>query len=229
MLDSLGCQVRGDLNEPPGCLLGVAGFLPLSPREQEIAGFNADERDAVEQSWSELGSAWRSIEVSPTTWNLARVRPAAHPIRRLLSLAVFLARLEEGLIEETCARLSDPDAYSALRRWMTAGNPYLGAAHAHEIIVNVFVPFGLAYGDNVGETDLVDQAMQLWSRMPAGRGNAVINRMVDQICAGHPIPVTSARAEQGLLHLHQTGCTAMRCFECPIAHLEVLTTQPVER
>ena len=208
-----------------GLLLGVAGFLPLSPREQEIAGFDTSERDAVEGAWSQLGSAWHSIEVSPTTWHLARVRPAAHPIRRLLALAVPLARLEQGLIEDACERLADPDAYGVLRRWLTGDNPYLGAAHTHEIIVNVLVPFGLAYGDNTGATDLVDRAMELWSRMPAGRGNAVIGRMVDQICGGRPIPVRSARAEQGLLHLHQTGCTAMRCFECPIAQLEVMSTE----
>jgi hypothetical protein len=67
----------------------------------------------------------------------------------------------------------------------------------------------------------------LWNDLPAGRGNAVIARMVDQICAEHPVRVVSARAEQGLLHLQQTGCNAMRCFECPIAHLELMSSQLV--
>jgi hypothetical protein len=208
-----------------GLLLGVGGFLPLSPHEQEIAGIETEERDEMERTWERMGGAWRSITVDASGWDLARVRPAAHPIRRLLANAAILARIERGLVEDLCARIDQADAYPVLRRWLTEANPYLGEAHAHEMIVNVVVPFGLAYGDSVEQAALVDRSMELWSLMPAGRGNSVVKRMVDQICGAHPVGVATARAEQGLLHLHRTGCSVMRCFECPIAQLELMSTQ----
>lgn len=208
-----------------GLLLGVGGFLPLTPHEQETAGIEIGERDGIERAWTRLGSAWESIMVESSAWRLARVRPAAHPIRRLLALATILSRSDAGLIEDVCACLEQPDSYAALQRWLTAHNPYLGSAHAHEMIANVVVPFCLAYGDSTDQTDLIDRSMDLWNRLAAGRGNAVVTRMIDQICGDHPIRPNSARAEQGLLHLHRSGCSVMRCFECPIAHLEIMSTR----
>ena len=213
-----------------GLLLGVAGFLPLSPQEAEFANLQPERMSTIEQAWIRLGSAWRGIQVVASSWNLARVRPAAHPIRRLLSLAEILKHLEYGLIEDLCAIIERADAYNALQRWLTHDNPYLGRGHAHEIIVNVFVPFALAYGDLTEQPYLTERAMDLWIGIPSGQGNAVTKRMVEQICGAHQLRVSSARAEQGLLHLNSTGCQLMRCFECPIAHLELVsTTKPSEQ
>ena len=208
-----------------GLLLGVGGFLPLSPREQETAGVDAAQRDVIERHWTQLGAAWNDITVPSSAWSLARVRPAAHPIRRLLALAFLLSRLQRGLIEDVCDLIEFHDAYPRLQRWLTEENPYLGRAHSHEIIVNVVVPFGLAYADATDQQNLLDHSTELWAGIPSGRGNALVERMVDQICGSHPLRISSARAEQGLLHLHHTGCVHMRCFECPIAQLELMSTQ----
>lgn len=222
----LGAQRESRFARAAALLLGVGGFLPLSPHEQELAELDATQLDAIEDSWARLGSAWDGITVPSDTWSLARVRPAAHPIRRLLALAEILSHIDDGLIEELCQCLERTDPYIALQRWFTHANPYLGAAHAHEMIVNVVIPFGLAYGDSVEQPELTDRTMTLWTMAVAGRGNVVVRRMVDQICDGHPLKVTSARAEQGLLHLNRTGCSVMRCFECPIAQLELTSTRP---
>ena len=207
-----------------GLLLGLAGFLPLSPREQELAELDPEQVARAEQAWRELGVAWRGIEVPSSSWTLARVRPAAHPLRRLLAMATLLARVSSGLVEDVCWRLDRGDAYAALLSWLTEDNRYLGTAHAHEVIVNVLVPFVLAYGELTEQTDMMERAADLWMEMPVGQGNAIIRRMVAQICGDHPQRIRSARAEQGLLHLHATGCRAMRCFQCPVAQLEILST-----
>ncbi len=221
----LGVSASQRFERATGLLLGVAGFLPLSPREQEVAEIDAGQRDAVEQAWERLGSAWHSITVPASSWSLARVRPASHPIRRLLAMATLLSRIESGLIEDLCRLIAQDDAHAALQHWLTHENPYLGQAHAHEMIVNVIVPFGLAYGDLVEQVDLLDRSMLLWRGLAAGRGNSLVTRMVDQVCGEHPLRVTSGRSEQGLLHLHHTGCSQMRCFECPVAQLELMSTQ----
>lgn len=223
---SLNARTTSRFARTAGLLLGVGGFLPLSPHEQELAELDASQVGAIEGSWATLGSAWGGITVASDIWSQARVRPAAHPIRRLLALAEILSHIDDGLIEDLCQCLDRPEAYAALQRWLTEANPYLGAAHAHEVIVNVVIPFGLAYGDSVEQLELTDRTMALWRMASAGRGNAVVRRMVDQICGTHPVKVTSARAEQGLLHLHRTGCSVMRCYECPIAQLELTSTRP---
>ena len=204
-----------------GLLLGVGGFLPLSPREAGAAGIAPADVLALEQRWRSLGAAWHPAALPPTTWSLTRQRPAAHPLRRLLALASLLAHLRVGLIEDLCALLAEPDAYRAVLDWLAAGNRWLGRGHAHEIVVNVVVPFTLAYAGEHGEEGLAAAAGRLWDRLPAGAGNAEARRTVEQICGPYPVPVRSARAAQGLLHLRRTGCAAMRCYECPIALLEL--------
>jgi hypothetical protein len=202
-----------------GLLLGVAGFLPLSPSEAATAELTPAMLGRIEAAWREQGAPWRDQRLTPSSWTLARIRPAAHPLRRLLALGVLLARLDVGLVEDLCALVTLPDAPRALRRWLTESNPYLGEAHAHEVVVNVVVPFALAYGEESGDDALSERAAELWARLPAGRGNADVRRTAEQICGPHPVPIRSARAEQGLLHLRRTGCAALRCFECPVAHL----------
>ena len=110
--------------------------------------------------------------------------------------------------------------------WLTAGNRWLGRAHAHEIAVNVVVPFTLAYAEEHGEDELAAAAGRLWDRLPAGSGNAEARRTVAQICGPYPVRVRSARAAQGLLHLRRAGCAAMRCYECPIAALALRQPDP---
>ena len=122
-------------------------------------------------------------------------------------------------MEDLCALFRLPDPHSALLDWLTADNPFLGTALAHEMIVNVIVPFALSYATCAEQDELLTATGQLWDRLPAGRGNAVIRHTVEQTCGPHRVPVRTARAEQGLLHIQRTGCAEMRCYECPVAHL----------
>ncbi|HUZ02461.1 MAG TPA: DUF2851 family protein [Thermomicrobiaceae bacterium] len=209
-----------------GLLLGVAGFLPLSPREADAAGITPAEVLGVEQRWRVHGAAWHQISLPPTTWSLTRQRPAAHPLRRLLAMASLLARLQVGLLEDLCALVTEVDPYRVLLEWLAAGNPWLGRGHAHEIVVNVVVPFTLAYAGEHDEEGLAAAAGRLWDRLPAGAGNAEARRTAEQICGPYPVRVRSARAAQGLLHIRRTGCAAMRCFECPVARLALRLGDP---
>ncbi len=87
------------------------------------------------------------------------------------------------------------------------------------MIVNVVVPFTLSYAIWAEQDELLTAAGQLWDRLPAGRENAVIRRVIEQICGTHRVPIRTAWAEQGLLHIQRTGCAPMRCYEYPVAHL----------
>lgn len=211
-----------------GLLLGIGGYLPLAPREVETASIAASRVSGIEDAWHRYGAAWQGLTLPANTWNLARTRPANHPLRRLLALATLLSHLDVGLVEDLCALLRNPDPHATLLDWLTAANPYLGKTLAHEMIVNVVVPFTLSYALWAEQDDLLTAAGQLWDRLPAGRGNAVIRRTVEQICGPHRVPVRTARAEQGLLHIQRTGCAPLRCYECPVAHLALQHEADVE-
>src|SRR5215208_3825236 len=74
-----------------GILLGVAGFLPLSPSEAHLGGLDNRDVAEIESRWLEHGAPWRDDMLSATAWNRARVRPANHPVPRLLAAAGLLA------------------------------------------------------------------------------------------------------------------------------------------
>ncbi len=200
-------------------LLGVGGFLPLSPRDAHVGRLDPEQIGTLESIWAGSGTPWHRITVAPGFWQLGRIRPVAHPVRRLLAAAWILSRAVDGLVETLAAALHSNRPRQALVGWLADENPYLGRDHAHEIVVNVLIPFALAYGDEADQRSVSDAAAGIWERLPAGRGNAVTRKTVEQICGDAPFRVGSARVEQGLIHINRSGCSQMRCFECPVAHL----------
>ncbi|MBO9386728.1 MAG: DUF2851 family protein [Thermomicrobium sp.] len=197
-----------------GLLLGTAGFLPVSDRERGLSGLRSD-------AWRRIESVWRATNpvLLRTTWRLDGVRPTNHPLRRLLSLAGLVATSCEGILGACLARLQSEPARRRLLEWLTGGPVPLGRDRAHEVIVNVVVPFALAYAEWTEDAALAERAAQLWEELPAGRGNALVEATLEQVCGTSPLRLRSARAEQGVLHLHWWGCRQRRCYECPIAQL----------
>ncbi len=74
-----------------GVLLGVAGFLPLSPSEAHLGGLTNRDVTELESRWLEHGGPWRDETIPATAWNRSRVRPANHPVPRLIAAASLLA------------------------------------------------------------------------------------------------------------------------------------------
>jgi len=197
-----------------GLLLGTAGFLPVSDRERDFSGLRSDD-------WSRIERVWRATTPAAlrSPWRLDGVRPTNHPLRRLLSLAWLVAASSDGLLGTCLAHLQSEQARRRLLEWLTGGPVPLGRDRAQEIIVNVVVPFMLAYAEWTEDMALAERAAQLWAELPAGRGNALIQATLEQVCGPRPLRLRSARAEQGVLHLHWWGCRQRRCYECPIAQL----------
>lgn len=200
-------------------LLGVAGFLPLSPRDAAAGELEPHQIKRVEDLWSAIGEPWHDVTIAPGFWTMSRSRPASHPVRRLLAMSTLAGTSGTALVESVVALVTSPHPRRTLRGWLAGDNPYLGADHAHEIIVNVVVPFSLAYGGEANQPEIVDAAAELWQSLPAGRGNAVTRKTLRQISGDAGLSPGSARAEQGLIHINRHGCSQMRCYECPIAHL----------
>ncbi len=217
-------------------LLGVAGFLPLSPTEASLAHLDPDAVARCEAAWERFGGPWRPSAMSPTAWTRARVRPANHPAARLVAGAALVtnALSNGGLvaalldpIRSRAAIAADqpghlPDLAGHLRELSgTDQTPGIGLDRAGAVLASALLPFALALAQQTSDTVLLDGAALIWERLAGPAGNAVTRRAIGQVAGAERLTGLGARGQQGLIHLDQTLCAPRRCRECPIAHAAV--------
>ena len=201
-------------------LLGIGGFLPLSPSDAVAAHLSTETVAAVERRWSAFGGPWRDRTLPPTAWQRARVRPANHPALRLAQGAALLATTGGELVPAILDPLrngSDPSAHLIdLTRHGSA--PALGNDRAISAVASVVIPFALAYAEHSGDTALADGAATAWETLPSAALSRPAKRARRQVAGDAPLTRLGERGQQGLLALDRTLCAPRRCYECPIAH-----------
>jgi len=213
--------------EVRGMLLSVASLLPIAPAHAQLAEMSPDEVVATERAGDALARAWRLGRVEDGVWVLNRVRPANHPVRRLLAFAdILCVASRDGLLGTVLAIPVDrPDAW---RRWLLAASPRLGRSRADQIVVNVLAPFVVAWAEAAGDDELAERVGELWERIPGAVDDAVARATLAQICGDTQIPIRLAIEVQGLHRIGREGCRELRCFDCPIAMLAA-THEPERR
>ena len=203
-------------------LLGTAGLLP-SQRQRKLAedGLVAE----IERIWHSLGHVDSMVE---TQWCFFRVRPDNSPIRRIRGAAYLLTRYtESGLLQailDLVKRIQPESGYRELKRGLTvtatsnrAGSPALiGQGRAREIIVNVILPFSLAWAQSTSSPSLEKHVLELYEHYPKLDENEITRQMTKQLLERCSV-VDSARRQQGLIHLYHTFCAERRCTECPLS------------
>jgi hypothetical protein len=204
-----------------GLLLGVGGFLPLSPAHAALAEIDPENCADLERRWARLQHDLRLEPVPPSTWSLNRVRPANHPVRRLASLANLLDfSSRDGLLATT---LSQPIGRpSCWRDWLDVARPAIGRSRADQIAVNVLAPFLAAYAEMLGDQAMSERVGRMWESLPGQADDAVAKGTLRQIVGDSRFPIRLAIETQGLHQIGRTGCANLRCFECPIAALAVM-------
>lgn len=202
-------------------LLGAAGFLPLAPTDAHLGRLDPDEVSALERAWSIHGGPWREGMLLPGAWDRRRVRPANHPVPRLLAAAslVVAASGHGGLLPavlETLVGHGDPVA--SLRVMTTSrAAAGIGEDRALDILASGVIPFALALSSANGDDTLAAAASRHWEVLPAPAPNAVTRRALRQVAGSARIANSGARGAQGLIQLDTAYCQPRRCFECPIA------------
>jgi hypothetical protein len=165
------------------------------------------------------------LPLAAAEWHCFRVRPANHPRHRIAGAARLLARflyfesleteLEEGqLIRElgqvvargSAAKLTSSLTVAADPGQPTAGLAYVGAARAKDLAVNVVLPFfhALAEAENTGSSP----ALKLYRGFGKLQDNELTREMAALLLEPGTEPggakiVTTARRQQGLIHLHR--------------------------
>jgi len=218
-------------------LIGTAGLLP-SQRGDSSGQDRLAHRylRKLEGLWS----AYRSgREMSPDMWHLSCTRPYNSPLRRLAAMSYLITRYRgEGLLTglwgryvgdvPSCRdwrRMEEGLVVSADDYWgchfdfdagsLTASPTVLGEGRAADIMVNVLLPFTFAWGQSSGRPELAIAAIDAYRDYPKLSDNALLKHMRSQLRIGRPL-VSSARRQQGLLHIYRTLCTQGCCERCPL-------------
>jgi hypothetical protein len=221
----------GGLREIQARLLGSAGFLAAAQGPDELSGSNL----------THLQHLWQRSAPNPPPpvpdWDLFKIRPSNHPVRRLMALAQLLRRFhKDGLLASLVRRLETggkPSASSLIapllvacaggrRRLLGWGGVspraephWLGPARAAEIAVNVWLPFALAFSLREGLPGLEGRAKQLYAAFPRLEVNSLERHICQQLGlkSGH---FKTARLQQGALHLYRNFCLKGACRSCPL-------------
>ena len=219
LLLAIPARHRGDVGR--GVLLGAAGFLPLSPGEAHLARLDPVDVTRLEAAWAEHGEPWRQSTLPPGAWNPVRVRPANHPVARLVAAANLVATASAvgGLLTTLLNPPATQDDPAPRLRDLTAaaGHLAIGKDRTLDIVASAIIPFALALASHTGDDRLGESAARWWNDLAAPAPNVVVRRATTQVAGGARLPKIGARGTQGLLHLDTTLCQPRRCFECPVA------------
>jgi len=208
-----------------GLLLGVAGFLPLSPSESHLIKLDSNAVLELELAWKTIGSPWHAEPLRPSDWDRARLRPANHPLPRLHAAAALIqnAAAEGGLLAAIQAIVRADEPISHFRDFTGFGAMSgIGADRAVEILASEVLPVLFAVASHTGDDALADDAAHLWEKLPAPTATSVTKRAMKQVCGETMLRGIGARGAQGLVHLDTVLCLPRRCFDCPIAAAELL-------
>jgi hypothetical protein len=176
-------------------LLGLSGLLPQNPAPQTSPETKAFIR-SVWDCWWKQPQELHERALSKSEWTLAGIRPANHPVRRLMAAAFYAFHLQNTSSSSGGSWLTEfPDNFwNTHISWKTACTPtaLVGRARANAIITNILIPFQAATGNPV---DL--------RQLPPEPGNAIIRQTAFTLFGpDHTRKLyRSALARQGLIQI----------------------------
>lgn len=199
-------------------LLGVGGFLPFSPSHAQLAEIDPANMHRLTAVFETLTTRWALDPLPTSIWNLNRVRPMNHPVRRLASLAALIHAVHPSGILHTCLDVTSASP-NPWRSWLDSAIPAIGEARAIQLSTNVLAPFAAAYAQASGDAGLTEAIGAIWERLPGKADDTVARTTLKQIVGNQRFVIRLAVESQGLHQIGRHGCQHLRCFECPIAAL----------
>ena len=181
-------------SEAYALLLGSSGLLPANPD----ADWPPDTRLFIRTIWDiwwKQSHELQETALEKSDWNLSGIRPANHPLRRLMAAAHYAFTLSE--IETHNAALTNlPGSFwNTHLSWKkrSASAAIVGQSRANAIITNVLVPYRAATG--ASSIDL--------KKFPAEPANSIIRQTAHALFGPDHTSKTysSALARQGLIQI----------------------------
>lgn len=145
----------------------------------------------------------RTGTLSAHDWELFRVRPANHPLRRIEGAAHLVDRyMGTGLVRglEEAARAGGPPH---LVEALTA-RPFIGTSRARDLAVNVALPFLHAMAAQGRAAGLSRLCLEVYRAFPATQDNEMTREMLRLLASRRaPLKLKYARQQQGLVQLYK--------------------------
>ena len=205
-------------------LLGIAGLLP----SQLPPGAPRDYIRRVWDLWWREAEGFRELQLPPGIWNLAGIRPANHPQRRIAVGAHWASRSEipKELDRWLERKNESPDLVTSLSeivqvkhddfwsyRWTLKSAPFrepqplLGEQRITDLAMNVILPWlyvrALA-GRNEKLANAAEDRYMLW---PAGEDNSVLKLARQRLFGGATSRILQTAAQQqGLMQIVRDFC-----------------------
>jgi hypothetical protein len=208
-------------------IIGSAGLLPVQMKRNSAIFnmFTINQVSEMENYW--LKGEFRQI-LCAEDWCFFRIRPANHPIRRLIALCEILYRnKDESLVEKmaslilnTCCQKVSNMERELLISWESIYTDssgvkarLLGRNKVRQIIINTVLPFMFAYGLHTGDRELSYKSKGLYSNFPGLEGNHLISYMKAVLKMNTKLKLTAVE-QQGLIHLFNNFCRNKDCSRC---------------
>lgn len=207
-------------------LLGLSGLLPAElPR-----GAGRVEVRRLWDLWWRERDAWEGRIVPRFAWRLGGVRPANHPLRRMIVAARWRAGdLLGPALEQWLERPASPRGFPReLRRLLTpppvpgdfwsrhltlgsgrisGSAPLLGASRISELALNVVLPWLYARTQDRNRDDLAREAVRRFFLWPGAGDNAGLRLARERLFGGaRRRGLESGAAQQGLHQILQDFC-----------------------
>ncbi len=187
-------SLAGNPNEAYALLLGLSGLLPANPDSK----WTPETRRFIRTIWDiwwKQPEELKETALKKSDWTLSGIRPANHPVRRLMAAAHYAFHTLE--IANNWCRLTEfgPNHWNTHISWKTKCKPtaLVGKARANAIITNLLTPIQAA----IGSTELNLE------KLPAEPGNSIIRQTAYTLFGpDHTAKVyQSALARQGLIQI----------------------------
>jgi hypothetical protein len=219
-------------------LIGTAGLLPSQCSPHRRDDTTTPWRERLEKIWAATGER---AAMSEQDWHFFRVRPGNYPVQRLAAIARLLLRYrEEGLLaglvresnraalkgghrelEEALTISAGGDEENNLghsRSFNRCVPALLGRERAAVIVINVLLPFTVAWNRVNSLPELSEKVADLYRRYPAPGRNTLEKHMSRQLGLDERV-VNTARRQQGLLHIYKAFCAVGGCQRCPVSQV----------
>lgn len=161
-------------------------------------------------------------------WQLFRIRPANHPIFRIIALSALVYRtLDQGFLpfwlEHVHAASSDPKKnfrafYQVFAQATLPGMerlPKPGKSLAGNIYLNIYLPILQLYFEKIGGSREIQDILTLYSEFPPLQENH-ITRFMSRYLSPAQVAVASQKSiyQQGLIEIFYRYCHYHLCDEC---------------
>lgn len=190
-----------------GLLFGSKGIICEEDRVKAIS------------LYEEQGRYAKKLDID---WQLFRIRPQSHPLKRLQIISPLIYHsLDEGLFKAFFRFTSDGgDILKSYRKiWKEAALfPYmpeikLGKSVQDNIYINIFLPILALWHRKMGEKD--SPAIEAYKSFAALQDN-YITRFMHRYLSDSHVEVANSKAvfQQGLMDIYHRFCSWHLCREC---------------